>query len=126
MSASQLSPHKGAAPCRSTQAKPSSRQRLCCPSKQTYCNRRLSMRQRLQTCVCAQGADLLCVRGRRTERKLCSAMRDVRAGNDVSHLQLFGSCSYTRCTVARREKLIVKPRKSFKPAHGQGGARVRP
>ena len=54
-------------------------------------------------------------------------MRDVRKANDVSHVALFGGADYTHMTAHRRAKLIVKsrPAKSFKPARGQGGARVR-
>lgn len=66
-----------------------------------------------------------CMLGRRAERTLYAAMRDVRKANDKSHLRLFGSWAYTSCTAHRRQKLIVKPRKAYKPAHGQGGARVR-
>ena len=51
-------------------------------------------------------------------------MRDVRVVNDAAHLRALGSAAHTTMKVRRYQRLIVK-KKDYKPARGQGGARVR-
>ena len=50
-------------------------------------------------------------------------MHDVRAANNASHQHVFGSTDYTSCVAHRRDRVIVK-QKLYKPARGQGGARL--
>ena len=72
-----------------------------------------------------QQAGLLQSARERAARELEAAARRVRAASDGSWEQLLGDDSYTSLTPRRYERQHVRPDKRYKPARGQGGARVR-
>ena len=71
-----------------------------------------------------QQAGLLQAARERAARALAGSMRQVRAANEESFERTFGHADYTSLTTRRYERSHVH-KKNYKPARGQGGARLR-